>query len=76
MEGDSALKSLIVGRLGSAITGIVAVLALMGVNISADDVTSAHNVLSTILNSGWGLVSAFSIAVSTLQALWSKYKTR
>ena len=76
MSGDSALKSLLIGRLGSAVTGVVALLALAGVQISPDDVTSAHNALTTVLNSGWGLFSAISAVVSIGQAMVSKYKKR
>jgi len=76
MDGDSTLKSLMVGRLGSAITGIVALLAVFGTVVSPADVQTATGNLTDILNNGYGLIAAISMAVSTGQALYSKYKKR
>ena len=73
---DSALKSLIVGRLGSAITGVVAILALFGVNISADDVENVRDLGDLVTNNSFAMVSAISMVISTAQALFSKYKKR
>ena len=73
---DSALKSLIVGRLGSAITGVVAILALFGVDISSEDVENIRNLGDLVTNNSFAMVSVISMVISTAQALFSKYKKR
>lgn len=73
---DSNIKSLLIGRLGSAVTTIVAALALFGVEITPDDVTTITNLIEQLIHDGWGLSSLGLLVVSTFQGLYSKYKPR
>jgi hypothetical protein len=73
---DSNLKSLLIGRLGSAITGGVALLAMFGTVVSPADVATIGESGRAIIDSGMGLFSAIMGAVSVTQVLISRYKKR
>lgn len=76
MDGDSTLKSLLVGRLNTVISIIVGILLLAGIKVSADDVANVTNILNSIINSTQGLVSLAILAYGTGSSLYSKYKKR
>lgn len=77
MSNDTPLVQLLIGRWGSAITGLASlVVVLFGTQITGADQTTITDAGSEVIRSGHSLYAAGLALISVVQALISRYKKR